>query len=583
MTMRVSRSWISVKALLLIALATAGSLSAQPKKADDGYDSDVPVTYGDGPVPVISQLRDSPLLAPGQKAKNMTMEKLRARFQEAMDEKLGMMKGTVPDLSDAFSTCYSRQGDFRRTLASMLKKGKNTMQQPRWDFVWTLQTLLVEAGANAKAVMKQRQDMGSKNIVDVVVIGAGVHSAIFNGVATSMRPDLRILTIEAGDVIAKNFMGSGPMFRINSPELMEASANIIAEAPVQLRDLTEDILPVSQVLGEVIVYAQYNSHSNFIFNSPVQNIVQVGDMYKVKTNDGLEVQAPVVILGTGIGTPNIKGLDPMSWGLIYSESNTEFDPMKEVPGIQFFQDATRRIRTAYRANVEPLAPYLGKKVAVIGDGHSGNVFTEFLIGKGFTEIYTKDGDVQADLDLYWVGQKALSFQDFRKRNPHRGAPRYYESLKGIYEPGSRVTPVPGRLSYIKLAEGQAQKYEIGAEGQPPTYADKIVIATGFRSIAVDISKDVGDNARMDWITGTVPGLPANARMVGQILTGPEDAPVKHPLYALGPAAAPLTNDAELDQTITRNRDSINATGPRTEAFSRQLVPGLKHIPEKDQE
>lgn len=577
------RPLAALAAWIGLSLIASGPLFSQaPVRTEDGYASDQPVTFLDGQVPEISRIRSSPLLDATQAARDMSVEKLNARFQKHMDEKRGMLRGSLPDLSDAWSTCYSRQGDFRRALAFLLRQGKNAVADKRWGFCWKLQEMLVDASANAKAVLAQRQEKGSKNIVDVVVIGAGVHAAIFNGVATALRPDLRILTIESGDVIAKMFMGSGPAYRINSPELMNASANVIAEAPVQLRDLTEDNLAVSQVLGEVIVYAHYNSHSNFLFNSPVDHVARQGKLYEVTLRDGLKVQAPAVIVATGIGAPDIPGLDDESWSTLYSESNTDFEPATEVPGIQFFEDATRRIRVAWRNQLDPLAPYRGRKVAVVGDGHSGNVFVEFLIGQGFTEIYQNPGESTSEVDVAWVGQKALDFDAFRKRNPHRGVPRYYATLARIYEPGSRVVPVPAHLSSIRLAKEGPHRYEVGVEGLPPVSVDKVVIAAGFRSIALDLTRTVGENVRLDYVDGAVPGYGPSTRLAGQIATGGEANPVLHPIYVLGPAAAPLSKEEELEATITRNRDSINATGPRTEALARQIVPGLEHIPEREQ-
>lgn len=444
--------------------------------------------------------------------------------------------------------------DMRRTLAAELQKRIKAQSD------------------DTRTALRARSQASVKTIYDVVVVGAGIHSAIFNATVTKSYPEARVLTIEASDTLVKVFNGCGPMFRINSPELGTATANLISDAPVQLAQLTDAKFATAEMLGHVALFALYNSSTGFLLDTRVEAIEPAGDTYALRLGDGLLVHARHVVVATGLGAPDLKTDDRATYQIVKDETSAACTIGETVPDIQFFDDAVHKAKLTLDLGLSPLEAYSGKRVMVVGAGDAGNVWVEFLLGKAPAEVYSRQKKSADPAKTIWLGQKSLDIDDFKKANK----PRYHEPLKDLYA-DDRIEMTPAKLATIRYAAGEDAKkgrFAVTASSGDRTetfFADKLILATGYKNLAPQLVSRCGAEPQLVPFKGSAEGIGESTALALQVRTsaGPQR------VWIIGPAAAPLASDDELKATITKNHHSINVLGPRSAGLASHVVNILK--------
>ena len=474
----------------------------------------------------------------------------------------------APELSS--KDAVTRRPWFARQMGALMSIAPDSKDATRTALVAEVNKRVHDQSDATRATLKARQAQGFKTIVDVVVVGGGIHSAIFNSTMSHAFPEARVLTLEGSDTLIKTFTGAGPVFRINSPELGTATANLIAEAPLQLAQISPAKFANAELLGQVALFALFHSTTNFLLSAKVAAITPDGDRYIVKLEEGLTVYARHVVVATGLGIPSLKSDDQETMRIVRAEASRTVDLGKEVPDIQFFDDAIAKAKLSLDMGLAPLDSYAGKRVAVVGAGDAGNVWVEFLLGHAPPEVYARAKVQTGPAHSIWLGQKAKTIDEWKAANK----PRYYETLQGMYQ-DPRIEMTGARLESIRYAAGEdAKKGKFvitanGDNGAETIYADKIVMSTGYQNVAPKLVEQCG--AMLKPMNGTVKGIDKPTPLCKQCADSDGKG---HPVYIVGPAAMPLAPDDELKLTITKNPASINVLGPRTEGLALLIAASL---------
>jgi hypothetical protein len=462
---------------------------------------------------------------------------------------------------------------FKRQLDGLLKVSGPAKDDMRRTLAAEIQKRITTQSNENRAKLNARSKANLRTIYDIVVVGAGIHSAIFNATIARNYPEARVLTIEASDTLVKVFNGCGPMFRINSPELGTATANLIASSPVQLAQLTDAKFATAEMLGQVAMFALFNSTSGFLLEARVDKIERSGDMYTVRMQDGLTVVARHVVVATGLGQPDLKTDDKATYALVKDETSKACTLGETVPDIQFFDDAVQKAKLTLDMGLSPLAAYAGKRVMVVGAGDAGNVWVEFLLGKAPAEVYAKQKTPLEAAKTIWLGQKSKTIDEFKAANK----PRYHEPLKDLYA-DTRIEMTAAKLSTIRYAAGEDAKkgkFAVSAVNGDKTeahFVDQIIIATGYKNLAPMLVAHCGPSPQLQPIKGPANGIGESTALALQVKTSDS---VLQKVYVIGPAAAPLAADDELKATITKNHHSINVLGPRSEGLANLIIKALQ--------
>lgn len=314
--------------------------------------------------------------------------------------------------------------------------------------------------------------------VDVLVVGAGVHSSCFNANFSLVPNTLKVVTVEATNKVGGIFAQAGPAFRMNTSE------NTLPGAPLQPQDLqmidqSKDgwTWTSSEIMGEIALFAHFSSQSDFLLGSGVRT-VQVqpdGTSYLATLENDVRIEASTVVMSTGIGFQSLKGpLGAKVKGLIEKCPPVNEDAA-EVCAIQYYDRALGRVNGMLEKGLLPHDAYLGGKTAVVGAGDSSKTFMEFLIGKAPPRIYGGQ-KIRVMPEAMWVGsdlQSSISYSF-----------RYADNLSELVEPGMPgISLHEGRLSDVDFVngtgpEGGIQIQFTSDQGTETAVVDRLVLATG---------------------------------------------------------------------------------------------------------
>lgn len=268
------------------------------------------------------------------------------------------------------------------------------------------------------------------NYVPEVVIGSGVHSAIYAVNRQMVRPDNPSLTLERASVIGGQFaqMG-GALFGLNSrtrPELrgeayVPGSPNslntLTTYATTQPGDTGGEKYQKQSVLGD---HARMNL---FLSGEPVVNAqvrrvrrnetsnarapLYVVEFLDTATNRILEVTTDRVVFSTGVGEEESR-LDETDIDTkeILAAEKKKFDEGKDAAVLSFAQ------ATQLLANPENPFPLKGfKNIILSGEGDGGKVIAGVLLGyEGQLAMTTTQLD--SIERIVWIGQSFPTKEDF---------------------------------------------------------------------------------------------------------------------------------------------------------------------------
>lgn len=265
------------------------------------------------------------------------------------------------------------EGELHRTLTPFLS-GVLVHPETRKGFMEALNT----EAANQSEELKQEAREG-KLRADVVVVGGGVHAAIFAAEYRANSPDARILIVDNGKKLGGQFSkyGSRPVFGTNSRDirrqdndkvpLASGAGNLNSfgpKAPLQLPDFTSQAYVNNLDMGTCAAVNQYLSAETMLsaevfasdYNQSCDDSVELR-IRDTNTNESFFVEGTTVVIASGIG----------------ERSDGEGNVWSADQFLAHFGN---------EENEFPMDAFTDKDIAIIGIGDTGKVSSRLLTWQG---------------------------------------------------------------------------------------------------------------------------------------------------------------------------------------------------------
>ena len=250
---------------------------------------------------------------------------------------------------------------------------------------------------------------------DVILVGAGLHSATYLWNFKKRNPLAKLLIVEKASTVCSTFAELGDSLVLNSPTYARVglNSNIVPGHFVQTSDFDELVekppYPTAKHLFELAVMVFFHSDANIVFDFEVADVAKEDDAYLLRAGDCV-FSTRNLIVANGMGDPTRASF--------LSQASSE----KVLFGDEFI---------AKCHNDEPFAKSLvDTKMAVIGDGDTANCVLEYILPTLYPN--KRYGFYRADPELpklvYWIGQEAKSLKEFYFTNKSR-----YGHAGGIIE------------------------------------------------------------------------------------------------------------------------------------------------------
>jgi hypothetical protein len=243
------------------------------------------------------------------------------------------------------------------------------------------------------------------NEVDVLVQGAGIHSAIYNAELRYLSPASSSLSVDSEDIIGGQFRQyGGPVLRMNSPNfgwnmdepglMTNPNSNSFGEhAPVRLTDLDARLFADSERVGLTAALNQYLS-SPSLTGTDLGSAERVSlasgskSRFRIPVTDG---QRQEYIYSNQIN--RATGLGEATYGLPEDDPTTNrILDIERSKGLREKRVYTyTEILKLFGDQTMPSAMELfhDKRIGIVGGGHSGLTVGEALVGLGPEEMYAK--------------------------------------------------------------------------------------------------------------------------------------------------------------------------------------------------
>ena len=333
------------------------------------------------------------------------LEKLRAPFFSAFFKYLR----SVPNLWDQIAARFEKVKEFQHVANGLENLDDETVISDTRDRVkllapfWSAVATIPEARAYLELALNEATRSESDRIKDKLrsgdyfvqelVIGGGVHGAIYNSEFIFHAPQVSRLTTERSSILGGQFRKYGPVLSMNSPnrplntdikgQLDNPNMNTFGtHAPVQLTDISGKFYADNADIGLAAALNQYMSSDNVVNSEVVkvqknlkpesskgQFVVHLRDM---KTGEEYTIFTNRIISSIGLGAPDY-GFPQMD------------DQTRKICGagdgrVMRYDEFLAEVGD--RSNPFPLQRFVGKKVAILGGGHSGLTVAEYLSGLG---------------------------------------------------------------------------------------------------------------------------------------------------------------------------------------------------------
>ncbi len=368
------------------------------------------------------------------------------------------------------------QGFFLTNLASAQSKdcsavfhSYQSIEDPRRTYVEQLILRLQDqAKRNSVSLLK------SKSVKDFVVVGGGPHGLSFTALLEQGNPEISGVVIDKGNGRSPIWNDAGDSFLVGPA----VSHRLIGSA-VQPGDLFAKESPrlPAFTIGMALQFLKSQLRAKQVHEDTVVAIRTNGNRERIQTQNGIEIDTDWVVLSTGLGRPQFKIDDKESVALVERIANSQV-PNDQVPNIQYALDAWKRGTQSIRKNQDPLAPYRGKRLAVIGGG--GGAKTEVKrqlnilnsnIPPNLQEALNPKTNGGPNL-LHWIGIQVDGYYKPKKNlSPFIDSKRlmiHDSHAKRIFE----RTKIDGEKEYvIEISQRDGLIQEI--------VVDQVIIASGF--------------------------------------------------------------------------------------------------------
>jgi len=244
-----------------------------------------------------------------------------------------------------------------------------------------------------------------REVYDVVLVGAGLHAAIFVYIAKLANPGLKALIVEKSDTTCATFAQLGDALVLNSPTFSKVglNSNVAQGHFIQVSDfdeLAERPFPTAKHLHELATMILFHADADIVFDFSVEGVNEAEGRYTL-SSQGRTVEAQSVVVANGMGEQRKNAF------------KRDQQSSQVVEGDHFI--------AACHDNTHVLEQIRGKTLAIVGAGDSANCVMEYLLPLTYPNnhyrAYAK-GTPTPSL-IYWIGQSAESVQDFYFANKQR--------------------------------------------------------------------------------------------------------------------------------------------------------------------
>lgn len=449
-------------------------------------------------------------------------------------------------------------------------------------------------------------------VYDEVVLGGGIHAAIFNMARTVANPSIKSLTMEAGEGVSANFHTKS-FLQVNTTNskqypgelpnlhLRKGNQNYMGmHAPVQVPYIVSERFPTASLLSDVATANQYLTSSDTAFHMRVARVIRPSEdpesvrwpaRYKILLSDGTFVFSRRVIFDTGAGEAVLpKDFDQETLRII-ANAQREAKETGQPPGIMTYEDLAGYLAESK----QPLRPFSGRTIDVAGGGDSGATVIQFLLRLAKNEVYKEDvaqvGDVK---HIHWVNQDIGTRAEYLRLLKHD---RYSDiavempnpdEQNSAYKPKKKIEPISGHIVQIRISDKpELGRYRVIRKTRDGAvqegYTDFVIVATGYKQ---DLHEILGypENPFDDEQISEAITAPIADRRVLPIAVKVRD----EELYAVGPASmGRVLYDAELSSVAqspyvvsTQPKDymiRIAAFAPRDEALAEKLAGETRDV------
>ena len=151
----------------------------------------------------------------------------------------------------------------------------------------------------------QNKELIFSEYYDVILVGAGIHSAIYLYTVKKRNPNLKILILEKSLEICSTFFKLGDSLVLNSPTFSKVglNSNIMQGHFIQVSDfdeLFEKPFPTAKHLYELAVMTLFHADADILFDFEVENIKKVEDKYSLNF-ENKTIKAKNIVISNGMG------------------------------------------------------------------------------------------------------------------------------------------------------------------------------------------------------------------------------------------------------------------------------------------
>ena len=390
-----------------------------------------------------------------------------------------------------------------------------------------LHVVLDGASREENELVRSEIESGS-DYVPQLVIGAGVHGAVFNAEFLHDAPTIPSLTIEHREQVGGQFRSYGnPVLDMNSenaainrsqtPGSMNVNTNTFGpHAPVQLPDLSAKLYADNEEIGLATAFNQYLSANTL--TASVERVEKNDDTsrpgkYRVVMRNGpdeteIVLTTDQVAVASGIGTSDygLRNPDQKTQEILSAEQ--EKNRQGENARVLTYEEFLQKVGDP--TNQFPLEQFIDRKVVIVGGGHSGLTVAEYLshLGPSYrgsvsslgapseivilgSKYTTRDELLNSELPRY---SRLAAVMERKEKNPRSAEPlinlrpkTYVSRLREMYPNSSPNDPLEVGFQF---KDGQLNPDGSPHMSQDFTDADYVIFTTGFSNTILEAFEEL---------------------------------------------------------------------------------------------
>lgn len=178
------------------------------------------------------------------------------------------------------------------------------------DYIYDYRNRARYVAAATNYLRKKQPSPGTD--YDVILVGAGLHAAMFVYTTKQKNPGLKVVIVEKSADICSTFSRLGDSLVLNSPTFSKVglNSNLAQGHFIQVSDfdeLAERQYPTAKHLHELATMILFHADADILFGFGVDNVERAGTRYSVSSDDRT-VEARSVVLTNGMGGANEERL-----------------------------------------------------------------------------------------------------------------------------------------------------------------------------------------------------------------------------------------------------------------------------------